>query len=329
MFSRFVGVALALFPAFAAYAADTNFEPPFQMPRPPPIGPDAPLAPTPGGPRPDMAFGAYQRGYFVTALREAEKSVAADPKDAAAMTLIGEIYRDGLAVKQDFGEAARWYRLASALGDPAAQFALGVLLLDGPPGVARDRAGAEAQFEKAAAKGHASSLYNLGVLAIDVEPGAKPDFAKAAAYFKRAAEAGDGNAAYSYGVQLREGKGVALDIGESAKWLKRAADAGIIAGQVEYAIMLFNGVGVERDEITAAHMFLIAAARRNPIAANRLAHLYVAGRGVPHDLVQAALWYGLAKAAGLEDAELDKATAGLTPEQLQQVAKLTRLELEF
>ena len=306
----------------------SKFEPPFQMPRPP-IGPDAPLTPAPGGPAPDQAFGAYQRGYFVTALREAEKRIAADPKDAAAMTLIGEIYRDGLAVKQDFGEAARWYRLASALGDPAAQFELGVLLLDGAPGVARDRAGAEAQFEKAAAKGHASSLYNLGVLAIDVEPGAKPDFAKAAAYFKRAAEAGDGNAAYSYGVQLREGKGVALDIGESAKWLKRAADAGIIAGQVEYAIMLFNGVGVERDEITAAHMFLIAAARRNPIAANRLAHLYVAGRGVPHDLVQAALWYGLAKAAGLEDAELDKATAGLTPEQLQQVAKLTRLELEF
>lgn len=286
----------------------------------------------PGGgaePGVDLAFGAYQRGFYITAFREAMKRVVANPKDAAAMTLIGEIYREGYAVKQDSAEASHWYRLASGLGDREAAFALGVMLLSGAPGVEKDRAGAKAQFEIAAAKGQAGALYNLGVMAIEGESDGKPDFAKAADFFRRAAEAGDDNGAYSYGVLLREGRGVPLDIGESAHWLKRAADGGIIAGMVEYAIMLFNGVGVEKNEAAAAKIFLHAAARNNPIAQNRLAHLYVTGRGVPRDVVEAATWNRFAKAAGLDDAELDAATANLTPEENERVNQLMRRQAAF
>ena len=302
---------------------------PLESPRAAVVAPDAPLAPSPGGPPADVAFGAYQRGFFLTALKEASARLAANAKDAAAMTLIGEIYRDGLAVRQDVAEAARWYRLASGLGDRQAAFQLGVVLLDGGPGVPKDLAGAKAQFEKAAAMNHPGALYNLGVLAIEGEEGVKPDFAKAADYFKRAALAGDENGAYSYGVLLRQGRGVPLDITESAHWLERASDAGIIAGQVEYAIMLFNGVGVERNEAEAAKIFQKAAAHDNPIAQNRLAHLYVGGRGVPRDLVQAALWHKFAKAAGLEDADLDAATAHLTPEQVTKLNALIQRQTEF
>lgn len=320
-------LAAGLFLAGPGSARDglaEGYSPPFSPPPPAPIEPDAPLAPTPGGPPADIAFGAYQRGYFITALREATRRVAANARDAAAMTLIGEIYHDGLAVPLDMAEAARWYRLASDLGDKEAAFQLGVIMLDGSAGGPKDRAGAKAQFEKAAAQGHAGALYNLGVLSIEGDDANKPDFAAAADYFRRSALAGDDNGAYSYGVLLRQGKGVPLDIAESARWLKRAADGGIIAGQVEYAIMLFNGVGVQRDEAGAAKIFQQAAARRNPIAQNRLAHLYVSGRGVPRDIVQAALWHGLAKTAGIEDAELDTATANLTPEQADQVRQLAR-----
>ncbi|HEY1945292.1 MAG TPA: tetratricopeptide repeat protein [Roseiarcus sp.] len=277
----------------------------------------------------DIAFGAYQRGFYITAFREAMKRVTANSKDAAAMTLIGEIYREGYAVKQDTGEASHWYRLASGLGDREAAFELGVLLLNGAPGVPKDRAAAKAQFELAAQKNEANALYNLGVMALDSEGGAKPDFAKAAEYFRRSAEAGDEDGSYSYGVMLREGRGVPLDIGESAHWLKRAADAGVIAGQVEYGIMLFNGVGVEKNEAGAAKIFLRAAARNNPIAQNRLAHLYLTGRGVPRDLVEAATWNRFAKTAGLDDPELDAATANLTPEENEKVNELVRRQAAF
>ncbi len=57
------------------------------------LPPQAGGPPPPSGPRPDYAFAAYQRGYYITAFQEAMKALSANPKDAAAMTLIGEIYR--------------------------------------------------------------------------------------------------------------------------------------------------------------------------------------------------------------------------------------------
>ena len=280
------------------------------------------LPPRADGVPPDLAFGAYQRGNFLYALLEAERRIDANPKDAAAMTLVGEIYRDGAAVTRDDREASRWYRLASDLGDPQAAYELGVLLLQGANGVPQDRAAAKAQFERAAAKNHPGALYNLEVMALEGVDGKTPDYAKAAQDFLRAANAGDDNAAYSYGVMLREGKGEPQDIVEAAHWLKRAADGGIIAGQVEYAIMLFNGDGVKKDEAGAAKILLTAAARGNPIAQNRIAHLYVSGRALPRDLAQAAAWNSFAKAAGLEDQELDVATADLTLDERRRFTKL-------
>ena len=312
---------LAVGLTIAVPAAAQTFAPPFTPPASPP---------TAAGPPPDAAFGDYQRGYFLTALREALRRVADNPKDAAAATLIGEIYNDGYAVRRDEAEAARWFRIASGLGDREAAFALGMLLLNGATGVPEDRAGAKAQFEIAAAKGQAGALYNLGVMALgDKAANGFPDFKTAAADFRRAAEAGYGDGAYSYGVLLREGKGAPLDVSESARWLKRAADAGVVAGQVEYAIMLFNGVGVAKDEAGAAKLLLRAAARNNPIAENRLAHLYASGRGVPKDLVEAATWNRFAKAAGIDDPDLDAATAGLTPEESKRVDELVRRQAAF
>jgi uncharacterized protein len=295
---------------------------------PPAAGGPTPV-PAPNGPRPDLAFGAFQRGYYVTALDEAMKAIAANPKDAAAMTLIGELYRTGEGVKPDGAEAERWYKLAADLGDRAARFELGLMLLTGEGGVAKDRASAAALFEEAAAQGHAGALYNLGVMAIEGDDKDKPDFAKAAELFRRAAELGDGDAAYSYGELLRSGRGVDLDTEEAARWIKRSADAGIVAGEVDYAIMLFNGEGVMRDEAAAAKLFGKAAAQNNPIAQNRLAHLYATGRGVKQNLAEAAAWNVLAEKAGIKDAQLDALTSDLTPEQRAEMLDIVRRQVEF
>jgi TPR repeat protein len=286
-----------------------------------PAGLPPPLPPRADGVPADLAFGAYQRGNFLYALMEAERRLDASPKDAAAMTLIGEIYRDGAAVPRNNAEASRWYRLASNLGDPQAAYELGVLLLEGANGVKKDPAAAKAQFERAAAKNHRGALYNLGVMALQGTDG-KPDFAQAAQYFLRAAEAGDDDAAYSYGVMLRDGKGAPQNIGEAVHWLKRASDDGIIAGQVEYAIMLFNGEGVKRDEAEAAKILLTAAERGNPIAQNRVAHLYAKGQALPKDLAKAAAWNSFAKAGGLKDEELDVETASLTLDERRRFTKM-------
>jgi uncharacterized protein len=288
-----------------------------------------PLPPRADGVPPDYAFGAYQRGNFLFALREAERRIEQNRKDAAAMTLIGEIYHDGAAVPKSDLEASRWYRLASNLGDPQAAYELGVLLLEGAGGVPKDRAAAKQQFERAAAKNHPGALYNLGVMALDSSNGLTPDFAAAAQYFLKSANAGDDNGAYSYGVMLREGKGVPQNVTEGAHWLKRAADGGIIAGEVEYAIMLFNGDGVPKDEAGAVKILRVAAAKGNPIAQNRLAHLYVVGRVVGRDLAKAAAWNAFAKAGGLTDQGLDVATANLTPDERSRFTRIVRSQIGY
>jgi TPR repeat protein len=295
---------------------------PSAAPRSPPSLPP-PLPPRADGKPADLAFGAYQRGNFLYALREAEHRLDENSRDAAAMTLIGVIYRDGAAEGKNDLEASRWFRLASNLGDPQAAYELGTLLLEGPSGVPKDRDAAKAQFERAAARNQPAALYNLGVMALDSSNDRKPDFAAAAQYFLRSANAGYDDAAYSYGVMLREGKGVQQNLAESAKWLKRAADAGVIAGQVEYAIMLFNGQGVPK-EAAAVAILQVAAAKGNPIAQNRLAHLYVDGVVVGRDLGKAAAWNAFAKAGGLQDQGLDVATANLTSEERSRFTRIVR-----
>src|SRR5215467_4668673 len=76
-------------------------QPPAPAKKPPPAA--APMAPPPAATtpnEPDLAFGAFQRGYYKTAFEEASKRVntVGDPK---AMTLLGELYANGYGVPND------------------------------------------------------------------------------------------------------------------------------------------------------------------------------------------------------------------------------------
>src|SRR5690606_25162573 len=89
-----------------------------------------------GGAEPDVAFGAFQRGEFLTAFSLALPR--AEAGDAAAQTLLGMLYSGDYGIAANPGEAAGWYRLAAASGNADAQLALGLMHLDGR-GVERDR----------------------------------------------------------------------------------------------------------------------------------------------------------------------------------------------
>jgi TPR repeat protein len=274
-----------------------------------------PTTSTPVQPGADVAYGAYQRGFYVTAFQEAMKRLDKNKSDAAAMTLVAEIYRDGSGVKKDLKEAARWYKLAADLGNAQAQFQLAAAALKGD-GIPEDRKLAKSLLEKAAAQGHAGAYYNLGIMAIDADI---QDFKAAATYFRKAAEGGNMDGAYSLAVLYREGRGVPQDIKEAARWLRMAADDHIAAAEVELGIMTFNGEGVPKDEAVAAKLFLRAAVRNNPVAMNRLARLYASGRGVAKNPVEAVKWHLLARAVGLQDEYLDGVMNNLTAAERAEV----------
>lgn len=300
----------------APAALSSGLMPMFQPQRLPATkGPDKPGA--------DLAFGAYQRGYFRSAFEEATKRLSKNKNDAAAMTLIAEIYRDGHGAKRNLPEAMRWYRLAAERGDRNAMFALGSAALKGD-GMERDTQEARQWFEKAAAKGHSGAYYNLGVMTLDNDI---QDFQSAAQDFRCAAELGSPDAAYSLAVLYKEGKGVTRDLTQSAHWMSRAAQENITAAIVELAIMTFNGSGVTKDEAQAAKLFRKAALRNNPIAMNRLARLQVAGRGVEKNIIEAMTWHLLARAVGLQDEWLDQTLHALTPAQKDAVENAVRRAL--
>src|SRR5690606_25456724 len=77
----------------------------------------------------DLAYGAYQRGYYLTALNVATPLALAG--NAAAQTLIAEIYLRGLGVRLDIAKATEWYEKAAAQGVSEAVFQLAMILLDG------------------------------------------------------------------------------------------------------------------------------------------------------------------------------------------------------
>ena len=68
-----------------------------------------------------------------------------------------------------------------------------------------------------------------------------------------------------------------------------------------------------QDEKIGALWIAEAAKSGNPIAENRLARLYAAGRGVEPDPLEAAKWHFLASAQGKKDDWLEDYVSKLDP----------------
>jgi TPR repeat protein len=256
---------------------------------------------------PDYAYGAFQRGWFLTAFARALER--ATEGDAAAQTLLGELLARGLGVKQDVAAAADWYGLAAAAGDPEAQFALARLYLEGQ-GVEQDASRAADLFQQAADQNQPAAAREFGLLLLQGN-GRPMNEMLGAAYLRRAAAFGDMDAQYALAGLYVEGIGVVANARLAARWFGEAAQNGHVGAQVEYAIMLFNGRGVTADQAAAAEWFREASLADNPAAQLRFARLLADGVGVEADAEEAARWYLVARSRGLRDEYLDAWLAGL------------------
>lgn len=271
--------------------------------------------PPAAAPETDEAFGAFQQGYYLTALAYAlETAVNGDPPSQA---LIGFLYENGLGVARDLEIAADWYRFAAGRGDREAQFRLGLMHLDGN-GVTKDRARAFDLFEQAAAQGQPKAIYNLGLLYL-TGISRKRDVERAAELFAKAADADISDAQYALALMHEQGVGVPRDVIKATQWMARAARNGFVDAQVEYAIRLANAKGIARDDVAAVAWFERAARLGSPIAMNRLAHMLSVGRGRTADPVEAGKWHMIAKRMGLSDLHLDGFVEAL-PEDVRQQA---------
>ncbi len=99
---------------------------------------------------------AHQRGDYATAAREFRP--LAERGYSFAQLLLGMMYHDGRGVRQDFAEAAKWYRKAAEKGKHAeAQVLLGALHYNGSTGVPQDDVQAYMWLSLASAQGFAKA----------------------------------------------------------------------------------------------------------------------------------------------------------------------------
>jgi len=260
----------------------------------------------------DEAYGAYQRGYYLTAMDKAlPRAQLGDP---AAQTLIGEILSQGLGVKKDTKSAAFWYGKAAEGGDAAAMFKYSLILMAGEL-VPRDKAKADDYMHRAADSGNASAQFNWGQLLTVDHPG--PEGLKLALpYYEKSAEQGIADAQYAVAQIYSALPDLPADKKKLAReWLARAARAGFDTAQLDLGIWLVNGTNGPRDFVNGFLWLKLAANRGNVAAQNKLAHLYIYALGTKPDPIEAAKWYVLSRRAGLPDPELEDFFLGIEDDQ--------------
>ncbi len=273
-----------------------------------------------GLPKPDEAFGAYQRGFYLTAYELAKPK--AEAGDGPSQALIAELYARGLGVRRDQEKAAQWYEKAAAHKIPEAQFRYGALLLQGQY-VAQDRARAEALMQEAAEAGIAMAQFNYGQMLMQKHPGAEGN-EKAFPWFEKAAEANIPDAAYAVSQILTNGAGsIERDDAQARDYLFKAAQQGYDTAQLDLATWLIEGRGGERDYENGFRWMRIVANRGNVAAMARLARLYRDGIGTDGDTIEAASWYMRAKKAGLVEPDLEDVLNGLDDEELKLAAEIS------
>lgn len=271
------------------------------------------VAPSRFGEQPaDEAFGAYQRGLYLTARNLALPR--AEAGDANAQMLLAEIYARGLGVPRNAEEAEKWYRLAAGKGKAEAQLQYALILLNrAEDDATKDKA--RILMKAAADAGNANAQFNYAQMLIGNRPGSR-SLSDAYPYFLKAAEQGIADAQYAVSQILANGAiGIDQDTVSAREWLIRAARQNFDTAQYDLGNWYLMGIGGDRD-LRRAFAWTIRAARAGNVAAQgAVAKLYWGGLGTEPNKAEAAAWVVVTRRAGLRDSALDDLWEGLTDEE--------------
>ncbi|OLP61162.1 enhanced entry protein [Xaviernesmea oryzae] len=272
--------------------------------------------------KPDDAYGAFQRGYYLTAMELALPR--AQKGDPAAQTLVAELFANGLGVPRNTKNAAFWYEQAANAGDPVSMFKFSLMLMEGRD-VARDRKRSEELMRDAADLGNGSAQFNYAQLLVSDMPGEK-GLKAALPYYEKSAEKGIADAQYALAQIYMNVEGISDDKRATARsWLLRAAAAGFDTAQLDAGIWLIDGLGGDRNLEEGFRWMRLAAQNGNIIAQNRVAHLYINAIGTQPNPVEAGKWALLSLKAGLRDPALEDFMEGLPDEQVAEARKAADL----
>jgi TPR repeat protein/S1-C subfamily serine protease len=231
--------------------------------------------------------------------------LSAEQDYAPAMADLGDLYYYGNGVHEDQAEALKWYQKGAEKGDPAAEYAYGLLFHDGSAGLKQDFGTAFNWFLRAAAQGDAEAINMVGYMH-DAGEGMPEDPKEAYHWYRKAAEKGYDISEYNLGVMFQSGRGVDKDPAEAARWYRKAADQGDADSEAALGYLYEQGLGLKADIALAIRWYRQAARQGSSRALNNLGVLSEDGTGVPRSLITAYVLYAMAaeKASDPDDKKL-------------------------
>jgi TPR repeat protein len=273
---------------------------------------------------------AYQRHDYKTAMRIF--GLLAERGNYLAQAKLGDMYRDGEGVPQNYAEAAKWYRKAAEY-DVYAQTSLGFMYALGE-GVPQNYGEAAEWFLKAAMQGDAFAQARLGAMYHSGQ-GVPQNYARAATWYSLAADDGNADAQSGLAHLYLSGEGVPQDYKEAVRWFRKAADQGLAHAQFMLGFIYRPGPGQEvfgeavpPNIAEALNWFQRAADQGDALAQSNLGFMYLNGEGLPQDYVRAHKWFNLAAVANSDTKyniaaeNRDKVASKMTPAQIAEAQKL-------
>ena len=167
-----------------------------------------------------------------------------------AQNKLGDLYRDGELVKQNYSEAVKWYKKAAAQDNLQSCEALGNCYIEGT-GVAKDASQGIYWLERAARGGDTSVATMLGDMYAQGDNVAQ-DYKKAIYWYTIGAS--DSNIARnSLGELYRDGKGTAKNYKKAVYWFRCAAEDDYTEAQLNLSECYRNGWGVTKSTSQAKY----------------------------------------------------------------------------
>jgi len=220
---------------------------------------------------------------------------------------------EGGGTRRDYPKAVQWYRRAAALGDVAAMFKLGIILLRGLLGVPRNVGEAVTWLKRAAERADVDNPHALHELATLHEPTNNdpairekviPDEPYALSLFKQAADFGFRRSQFRLGQAYEYGSlGLDIDNRASIAWYTKAAAQGEHNAELALSGWYLTGAeGILEQSDMEAYLWARKAAQSEPPLAKAMfamGYFTEQGIGCPKSLEEAKRWYGRAACKSL------------------------------
>lgn len=223
---------------------------------------------------------------------------AAKQGNAFSQTHVAKHYED----IRNFGEAVKWYTLASKQNDVNALFCLAVMTKNGN-GTTQCNTQALRLFETVAKQGDAEAQYHAAYMYEQGE-GVDVDYEQALTLYQKAAKQDHIDAQYRAACILQKGLGTEQNEEEAFVLFQRAADLGHVEAQSSLAELYLDGKrGTEHQNIKmAVQWFSEAAKEGDAYSLYHLGVLYENGKGVLQNTAHAFCCYEKAAKKGFAHA---------------------------